>query len=60
MHTANSDVDVKAEEVVQKFVDENFFEMVHSTEIDFERKDALKILNSLKSAKIMLVWNDQA
>jgi hypothetical protein len=58
-HTANNEVDLTAEKIVQSFVDEHFFEMIHAVdEKDFKRKDALKIVNALKSARVMLVWND--
>lgn len=58
-HTANTDVDLTAEKIVQAFVDEHFFDMIHAVEEkDFKRRDALKIVNALKSAKVMLIWND--
>jgi hypothetical protein len=58
-HTANNEVDLTAEKIVQSFIDEHFFDMLHAVdEKDFKRKDALKIVNALKSARVMLVWND--
>lgn len=57
-HTANSDIEETVEEMVKDFLAKNWTEMLGQTEVEFDQKDARKIIKSWKSCEVMLVWSE--
>lgn len=57
-HTANSKVELIAEDIVKAFLEKNWAQMMGTTDIEVEDKDAKKVIKSWKSCEVMLVWSE--
>lgn len=57
-HTANSRIEQLGEEIVKDFLTKNWVQMLAQTEIPVEEKDAKKLIKSLKTSELMLVWRE--
>lgn len=57
-HTANSRVELITEEVVKAFLTQNWTQMMGQTEVEFDQKDARKIIKKWQECEVMLVWSE--
>jgi len=57
-HTACSEPEQITEKIVLAFIEKEWSRMLGTTDVEFDQKHALKIIEAFKTCEVMLVWRE--